>query len=146
MKKYYSTLRQHNGARFNMRMREVSAVTGHRWSSRAAARTFSTLGTARMFVYTHKNWSSVPFAPSERKESQFKAITVAITLGTRIRHFVLRVHGVVTSGRPWLRVFLLPASPYRTRRSAVRSSPQLDRIQKMPLVTQKQRMNDEGPI
>jgi len=53
-KNYYSTLRQHNWARFNMRMREVSSVTGDRWSSRAAARAFSRLGTACVFVYTHR--------------------------------------------------------------------------------------------
>lgn len=49
-----------------------------------------------------------------------KAITDVITLGTRIMYFGLHVHGVVNSGRPWLRVFLLPCQPisYTTVRRA----------------------------
>jgi hypothetical protein len=87
IKNCYSTLRQHNGARFNMRMREVSAVTGDRWSSRAAARAVSKLGTVQnICLCTHTDWTSVSFECSERKKSQFKTTTVVITLGMHIRY------------------------------------------------------------
>lgn len=83
IKNYYSTLRQNNGARFNMRTREVSAVTGNRRSSGAAAR-----AVQHVCLCTHTDRTAVSFECSERKKSQFKAITVVITLGMHVRYFL----------------------------------------------------------
>ena len=120
-KNYYSTLRQNNGAQFNIRMWEVSAVTADRWSSRAAARAVSKLGTACTFMYTPRlNFCTIWIFWTQKTASLKQSLLLLYWVCTLGTIFLQVVHGVVTSGRPWPRVCLLPSQSisYTTVRRA----------------------------